>query len=293
MNAEWVLILLGAVALIGLGALLYWLLIITEGVYLGRGVVIALYDLYARRYDHIKQFEPIYEHALLAQPVLDRLAPHQSPLLLDVATGTGRMPVAMRNHKRFQGHIIGLDLSRAMLHEAADKLEGADEITPLLWCAAESLPFADATFDGVICLESLEFMMDPAAVVAEMARVLRPGGLMLITRRINARLMPGKTWDNDQLAGVLYDCGMIDAEVEVWQEDYHRVWAIKAGEALAVGARPLGEILRCPRCRDSLLIETADAWTCPACDLRALVGTDGVIELHSAKKATGNEKKKQ
>ena len=66
-----VLIAVGIVAV--LGGLLWWLLIYTEGVYLGQQVVIWLYDLYANRYDRIKEFQPEYEYALLADPIMAML----------------------------------------------------------------------------------------------------------------------------------------------------------------------------------------------------------------------------
>ena len=49
--------------------LAWWLIIASEGVYLGRRAVIWLYDLYAIRYDAIKRVQPLYERALLAQPL--------------------------------------------------------------------------------------------------------------------------------------------------------------------------------------------------------------------------------
>ena len=82
-----------ALAIVALG---WWLLIASEGVYLGRRVVIWLYDVYAGRYDDIKQYRRDIEHQFLAQPILDEFAPRTDPLVLDVATGTGRLPLALR-----------------------------------------------------------------------------------------------------------------------------------------------------------------------------------------------------
>ena len=272
-------VLLIALAALGIVVLGWWLLIATEGVYLGRRMVVWLYDLYAERYDGIKNYQRIYEHALLAQPIMEHIAPHKAPLMLDVATGTGRMPLAMLRHAHFQGRVIGVDLSRRMLSQAAVKLHDDLERAPLMWCPAETLPFADDTFDVVTSLESLEFMTRPVLVLREMIRVLRPDGLLLVSNRINTRLMPGKTWTKDQLAALLAEAGIEDAEVEAWQEDYHRVWAIKAGSSQPTGARPLGEILRCPCCADSLMTQQDAAWVCDQCGGQARIAPDGVIEI--------------
>ncbi len=267
------LVALVALALVGLG---WWLLIASEGVYLGRWVVIWLYDRFANRYDDVKAFTSVYEHALLAQPIMEKIAPHQAPLVLDVATGTARLPLALLKHQHFQGRVIGVDLSRHMLRNAAQKVGNQ---AGLIWCPAERLPFADSMFDVVTSLESLEFMMNPAAALQEMVRVLRPGGLLLVSNRINTKLMPGKTWNRERLAALLVDCAIAEADIEPWQVDYQRVWAIKGGDASPSGARPLGEILRCPCCPASLMVEQSGKWTCEMCAGEAPVGKDGVIEL--------------
>lgn len=264
----------------GLVALGWWLLVSSEGVYLGRRVVVWLYDLYAHRYDLVKNFQRVYEHALLAQPIMDHIAPHTSPLVLDVATGTGRLPLALLRHSHFQGRIVALDLSRRMLQQAARKVQGQGQVR-LIWYTAEKLPFSDNTFDVVTCLEALEFMPNPPGVLRELVRVLRPGGLLLITNRINTRLMPGKTWSKEQLAALLSAADIEEADVEAWQHDYHKVWAIKSGASLPTGARPLGEILRCPCCPDQRMVEQEGAWICESCGGRAKIGDDGVIELFS------------
>lgn len=263
----------------GLIVLGWWLLIASEGVYLGRRVVVWLYDLYAHRYDQVKNYLREYEHMYLAQPIMDRIAPHRSPLVLDVATGTGRMPLALLRHPHFQGRVIGVDLSRRMLRFAARNLYVFDDRATFIWASAEKLPFPDNTFDVITCLEALEFMTSPRAALAEQVRVLRPGGLLLVTQRINTRYMPGKTWTAGQFQQILADLGVPDAQAQIWQVDYRKIWGRKAGESPVAGARPLAEVLRCPRCRKALLEEQAGVWACPNCRARAPIGADGVIEL--------------
>jgi ubiquinone/menaquinone biosynthesis C-methylase UbiE len=272
--------LLLALLALGIVVLGWWLLIATEGVYLGRRVVIWLYDLYAGQYDDVKGFDPVYEHALLAQPLMQEMAPHTAPLVLDVATGSGRMPAALFNHPAFQGRVIAADLSRQMLRRASLKLRGYETQLDLLWSSAEHLPFADGTFDAVTSLEALEFMEDPAACLREMLRVLRPGGVLFISNRINTRLMPGKIWDRERLSELLFDLDVEQVNFEAWQVDYERVWAIKSGQSEPAGARPLAEILRCPCCPATLMQRQGDRWHCEGCQGEARIGPDGVIELH-------------
>jgi SAM-dependent methyltransferase len=234
----------GLLAVAGVG-LLWWLLVTTEGVYLGRRVVIGLYDLYAARYDRIKKFHPHYEHWLLAAPLLVRVAgalpevvfPVEfdgesgvlvAPLVLDVATGTGRLPLALLETDQFAGRVIGVDLSWRMLAQARDKLAFEPTRANLLQCAGDALPFPDDFFDAVICLEALEFMPDPTAALAELVRVLRPGGVLLVSNRVRMRWMPGKIWTPSALCEKLEGLGIAAVEIEPWQVDYQRVWGIKA-----------------------------------------------------------------
>ncbi|MEP7291475.1 MAG: methyltransferase domain-containing protein [Chloroflexota bacterium] len=271
------LVVLALVAL-GIVALGWWLLIASEGVYLGQRVVIWLYDRYAGRYDDIKHYSKEYDHSLLAQPIMAGIAPIKNPLMLDVATGTARMPLAMLRHRQFQGRIVAVDLSRRMLTHAAAKLRGEKRVS-LICVPAEKLPFADHTFDVVTCLEALEFMTDSGAVLREIARVLRPGGLLLTTNRIHTRIMPGKIWSDAQMQALLETLGMERVVIEYWQVDYNRVWGYKAGSAAPTLARPLAEVLRCPRCKAATLVEGDDGWSCPNCHFHTPASPDGVIEL--------------
>ncbi len=263
----WVWLLLG-LALAAL--LLWWLINVTEGVYLGRRVVVWLYDISAWRYERLKDFEPVFEQRFLAWPMMRHLGENTAPLVLDVATGTGRLPRALLSAPGFQGRIVALDPSPRMLAQAIPFL--ADDLTAervyLLRWPAVPLPFPDACFDLVTCIEALEFMPRPRAALAEMVRVLRPGGLLVVTNRKGheAQWMPGKTWPPDRALRVYQDeFGLQEVRLTTWQTNYDLIWAIKPGESVARRARPLVEIWRCPCCGAVALAPQAAGYTCAAC----------------------------
>lgn len=266
---------------------LAWLLLIrTEGVFLGRRTVIWLYDVYAGRYDGIKQFDPETEHYYLAEPILQRIPHVHAPLALDVATGTGRVPLALLEQPTFQGRVVGLDLSRKMLAVAAEKLAPFGQRAALMHHPAETLPFPDDTFDLVTCLEALEFTMDPLAVLREQVRVLRPGGLLVLTNRqgLDARLMPGHTFAHDRFERLLReDFGLEYVAIDPWQVDYRIVWATKPGYAPPAGPLSLAEIWQCPRCAAIAMVPVAGGWRCLDCETRVPLGPDGVIEAAAAR----------
>lgn len=221
----WAIVSLSAVGIVLLGVLIWWLFFETEGVYLGQGVVTWLYDVYATRYDNIKEYREDYEHWFLAIPIMDRIQPKRAIKVLDIGTGTGRLPLALLQHRDFEGQIIGLDLSKDMLKQAEKKLAGVPNVT-LLHHHAEQLPFEDATFDLVTALEMIEFTSHPDQLLHEAHRVLQPHGLFLITRRKNV-FMPGKTHSTEQFQKMLEQVGFERITFEAWQVDYEQVWAYK------------------------------------------------------------------
>lgn len=270
------LILLGVLAL---GGLFWWLLIETEGVYLGRRVVVWLYDVFAPRYDRIKDFDATNESLFLAAPLMSALHPQRAPLLLDIATGTARLPLALLRHTHFEGRVIGVDLSRKMLESAAYNLADDLATVDLLHAPADCLPFPDNTFDGVTFLEALEFVDEPHAALAEAVRVLRPGGVLLTTLRVNIRTMPGKLWSQPQMRATLKRLDMEQVTFEAWQEEYVKVWARKCGASKPVGAQPIEHYLRCPVCEQVAFTYTPPTFICGSCGARIRVGADGVLKV--------------
>lgn len=92
---------------------------------------------------------------------------------LDVGTGTGHFALFLARHG---ARAVGMDLSRPMLRVAAEK----DDMPPLVQADALALPFADDCFDIVFSVTALEFIPDAASAVAEMVRMCRPGGCLVV-----------------------------------------------------------------------------------------------------------------
>lgn len=98
------------------------------------------------------------------------LAPAPDAEVLDVACGTGLVSAWFKGRV---ARVVGADITEAMFEQARDRLDEL-VVTP-----AESLPFADGSFDIVICRQGTQFM-DDAAAIREMVRVLKPGGVACV-----------------------------------------------------------------------------------------------------------------
>ncbi|BCJ75342.1 ubiquinone/menaquinone biosynthesis methyltransferase [Catellatospora sp. IY07-71] len=106
--------------------------------------------------------------------------------VLEIAVGTGRnLP-----HYGPGVSITGVDLSTAMLAIARQRAAELGLAVELREGDAERLPFADASFDTVVCALSLCSIPHPAAAVAEMFRVLVPGGTVLLVDHVASTWLP-------------------------------------------------------------------------------------------------------
>ena len=276
-----ILLLLGLVALF-----LYWQLIWAEGSYLGKRPVAWLYNFVAHRYNDIKQYTPEDDARFLGEPLALSLHGTPQPVVLDVATGTSRLPLALCQQPLFHGRIIALDNARRMLHEATEYVSAYHDRVTWVWHDAMPLPFADNVFDAVTCLEAFEFMPSTRAALRECRRVLKPGGLLLVTNRVGSGrwLLFGKTFSPDGFAALLRELGQRDVTTQVWQYDYDLVWSLKPDESnsqqvsLNLSSPAPIDLLRCPKCRAPLR-PVNKALQCPGCKRHYPIGLDGVIEL--------------
>lgn len=101
--------------------------------------------------------------------------------VLDVATGTGVIPLALLGTAAWRGSVVGLDLTPAMLAHAQRNVGAAraGDRAALVCASGLRLPFADGVFDVAVCALGTHHMQ-PRELLGEMRRVLRPGGRVLV-----------------------------------------------------------------------------------------------------------------
>jgi demethylmenaquinone methyltransferase/2-methoxy-6-polyprenyl-1,4-benzoquinol methylase len=100
--------------------------------------------------------------------------------VLDIAGGTGDLAQAFARKVGSTGEVVHTDINAAMLGVGRDRLLDAGVVLPTVVCDAEKLPFADASFDRVSVGFGLRNMTHKELALAEMHRVLRPGGKLLV-----------------------------------------------------------------------------------------------------------------
>lgn len=157
----------------------------------------AWFDPHAADYDAfydtpLGRYVDDVEKALLGEVA----APVSGERALDIGCGTGTHTMWLAEHGV---HATGLDESAAMLDVARAKGARLDPAPQWRQGDAASLPAEDGTFDLVISVAALEFVDEPAAVVREAERVLRPGG-RLVLGLIGADSAWGELYRQDAVA---------------------------------------------------------------------------------------------
>ena len=99
--------------------------------------------------------------------------------ILDMPVGTGYFTIEMA--RRHEGIVVGLDIAEGMVRETSERARaGASNLTAVQG-DAHHLPFGDASFRAVVCTNGLQVMPGLAPSVAEMERVLAPGGRLYVS----------------------------------------------------------------------------------------------------------------
>jgi demethylmenaquinone methyltransferase/2-methoxy-6-polyprenyl-1,4-benzoquinol methylase len=128
-----------------------------------------------RRYDALSAALSFWQDPRWRRALVSAIAPAGGERVLDVATGTGM--VAAELLARADCSVVGIDQSPQMLAGARARFAGVESArVELVEGEAERLPFADDSFDGLTFTYLLRYVDDPRATVAELARVVRPGG---------------------------------------------------------------------------------------------------------------------
>jgi demethylmenaquinone methyltransferase / 2-methoxy-6-polyprenyl-1,4-benzoquinol methylase len=99
---------------------------------------------------------------------------------LDIAGGTGDLAMAFAKKVGATGQVVHTDINEAMLRTGRDRLLDAGVVLPTLVCDAERLPFPDNYFNVVSVAFGLRNMTHKDVALAEMNRVLKPGGKLLV-----------------------------------------------------------------------------------------------------------------
>ncbi|MEY9847222.1 methyltransferase domain-containing protein [Streptacidiphilus sp. MAP5-3] len=184
----------------------------------------------AARYDESRGGEARAESAAAG---LEALLPDDVRLLADVGGGTGIIGRRLRRDGRDgrgSRDVVVVDLTHNMLAQAARRLPGGRAVR----ACADRLPFADGTLDAVTCVWLLHLVPDSGPLIAEFARVLRPGGVLATTVDKDACHNVGS--DIDEVLGDLRP--HVDNAVGRAEPDArHRVVSFGA----AVGLAPVGE----------------------------------------------------
>ena len=100
--------------------------------------------------------------------------------VLDIAGGTGDLALAFARKVGESGRVVHTDINEAMLRTGRNRLLDAGAALPTLVCDAEKLPFPEGSFDRVSVAFGLRNMTHQAQALAEMNRVLKPGGKLLV-----------------------------------------------------------------------------------------------------------------
>lgn len=141
--------------------------------------------------------------------------PQASDTLLDVGCGVGIGPVYLA--ERCGCHVVGVDITPRMLERARERAErhGVTGLTAFRAADMHALPFADQQFDAAIAESVLTFSPAKTAVINELARVVRPGGMVVFTEAIWIKLPPEDKRDFMARAGGMPEGVLSHGE---WQE---------------------------------------------------------------------------
>jgi demethylmenaquinone methyltransferase/2-methoxy-6-polyprenyl-1,4-benzoquinol methylase len=141
----------------------------------------AMFDRIAGKYDLLNSLMTAGLHHSWRERAVDRAEVSPGDSVLDVCCGTGDLSFELAGRVSPSGNVIGSDFSESMLDLAREKAEkrGAESVR-FEWADALRLPYDDGRFDAVTVGFGVRNLSDLDAGIAEMARVLRPGGRLVI-----------------------------------------------------------------------------------------------------------------
>ena len=150
----------------------------------------AVFDSVAERYDLMNDLMSAGLHRIWKRFTTELAALRPGQRVLDIAGGSGDLALAMARRVGPYGKVVLTDINASMLKRGRDRLIDRGVVADVVQCDAEKLPFASAYFDCVTVAFGLRNMTHKEWALSEMARVLRPGGRLLVLEfsRVHAPL---------------------------------------------------------------------------------------------------------
>jgi demethylmenaquinone methyltransferase / 2-methoxy-6-polyprenyl-1,4-benzoquinol methylase len=139
-----------------------------------------VFDSVAERYDVMNDLMSLGLHRAWKAYTVGVANLRVGDRVLDVAGGTGDLARSFAKRVGSSGLVVHTDINEAMLKQGRARLEDAGLLLPTVVCDAETLPFAAASFDRVSVAFGLRNMTHKERALAEMGRVLKPGGRLLV-----------------------------------------------------------------------------------------------------------------
>jgi demethylmenaquinone methyltransferase/2-methoxy-6-polyprenyl-1,4-benzoquinol methylase len=141
-----------------------------------------VFDSVASSYDIMNDLMSLGSHRLWKAFAMGRTGLRPGDTALDLAAGTGDLTAVLAKQVGPKGHVFHTDINAAMLREGSDRLldKGVSQNVTTLQVNAEHLPFASGSMNCVTISFGLRNVTDKQAALNEMARVLKPGGRVLV-----------------------------------------------------------------------------------------------------------------
>jgi demethylmenaquinone methyltransferase / 2-methoxy-6-polyprenyl-1,4-benzoquinol methylase len=155
-----------------------------------------VFDSVASKYDLMNDLMSAGLHRMWKRFTVEVSGVRAGSKVLDLAGGTGDLARLFHARVGGTGTVVHSDINGTMLAAGRDKLLDAGIALPTVQCNAEALPFKSRTFDCVSIAFGLRNVTRKEAALAEMQRVLKPGGVALVLEfsRVWAPLAPAYDW---------------------------------------------------------------------------------------------------